>query len=458
MIKKYTWKRVAVCMLSSFFVISSAYSQELPSAGEELRRQQQQERFDTLPTRIPETEKLIEEEKKKPKSDSVVFIKDVVFTGKVTVFKKYELYNFVSKLIAKKTTLSEWFLVIDQITQHYRNKGFILARALLPPQDITDGIITIDIQEGLLDKGQDGVKINGQDIRLNTDFATKLFTCAVESGSVIHNEKLERGVLLLNDLPGINASVNLEPGSVTGTTRVVLDVNETSLIKPRVTWNNSGSRLTGAYKGGFTIDVNDLTGYGDQLSTTYQGSLDGGSFHYLRTAGNIPIGYSGFKLGASFQYLVYEAGKEFESLDSKGDAFQWGVDGEYPIIRRRKTNLWVKAGFVQKILQDEALGVSTNHKLLNIGSLGLTATYADNFLRGGFTQGNITGYYGNNDLSGLNSSYQSDQSAVGAKTDGNFAKGLFNVRRIQRVAEDLILISNISGQLASKNLSSSEKF
>ena len=442
----------------SFFVMSSSYSQQIPNAGQELRKQQQQKSFKSLPTIIPDVASPVEEIKKKSKNETTIHVKKFILTGEIAVFYRQQLYALLDEHIGKKMTLSELFEVIDQLTLYYRSRDYMLAKALLLPQDITEGVITIEIQEGKLDEDQNGVIINNKGDRLNVDFVKKIFNQAVKPGSVIRTDKLERGVLLINDLPGVTTSVNLEPGSMIGTTRAVLDVTEDSLFNSKIAWDNTGSRLTGAYKGSIQTDINNLSGYGDQISAIYQGSLDGGAFHYTNISSTIPIGYSGLKLGGSFQYLAYEAGKEFKDIDSKGDAYQWGINAEYPLIRSRKTNLWMQGGFIQKILSDETLGTSTNHKFLNIGSLGLVATHVDNYWGGGYTQGSLTAFYGANDLTGLQSSFQADQSATGAHTDGNFAKLSFNLRRIQKGTDDFNLIANISGQIASKNLSSSEKF
>ncbi len=451
----YNGRYFFIYILSSFFVLGSVHSVEIPSAGQELRRQEQQKFFKDLPKKVPDPAPL-SKEKQHSENKTVISIKEFVFTGEPTVFTEQQLQAMVAEYTGKKIFLSELIQAVNQITQQYIKKGYLLARAKLPPQDVTEGLISIRIQEGILNKN-DGIKINSQGARLNTDFSKKIFANAMQPGSIIQQEQLERGALLLNDLPGVKASVNLEPGSEPGTTSVVLDIAEDALINPSITWDNTGSRLTGAYKGGFALAINDLTGYGDQIAASYQGSLDGGAFHYTNISGKIPIGYSGFKLGTSFQYLAYEAGKEFENLGSKGDAIQWDVNGEYPLLRSRKANVWIRAGFNQKILRGEALGESINHRFLNIGSLGFVANYIDDYFNGGFTQTSFTAFYGNNDLSGLKASFQEDQSATGAKTDGNFAKFDFNVRRVQRATDDLNLIANISGQIATKNLSPSEK-
>lgn len=443
-------------LLCALFIWPHSIVQALPDAGQELQQQQQQEFQRSLPTEIPEEEEPVQHEKGTTGNGALIHVKDFIFSGDITVFSADELYAVVAEFIGKDLSVSELNLVVEKITTFFRDNGYMTSRAILPPQDVTEGLINIEIQEGIFDENN-GVEINGNDLRLKSEFAVNVFTSALKPGSVIRRQSIERAILLLRDLPGVKASANLEAGSTPGSSRIVIDVTEGSLLNPRMNFENSGSRLTGEYQGTFALDVNGLSGIGDQLSVSYQESVGAGAHHYFSTRGKIPIGYSGFKLGGTFQYLHYEAGREFKSLESKGSALQWGVDAEYPLIRQSRNNLWLKTGFEYKKLRDEALGSSTNDRVLKEIHLGIVADQIDNVFGGGYTQGSLTAYYGDLDLTGLNSSFLADQSNIGAKTNGNFGKFSYQARRIQKATEKLNFIADVRGQFASKNLSSSEK-
>lgn len=411
-------------------------------AGQELQQQQQQEFRRSLPTQIPEEEAPIKHEKDATGNGTLIHVNDFIFSGDITVFSAEQLYAVVDEFIGKDLSVSELNLIVAKVTKFFRGNGYMTSRAILPPQDVTEGLINIEIQEGRFDENN-GVQINSIELRLKSEFAVNVFTSALKPGSVIRRQSIERAVLLLRDLPGVKASANLEAGSTPNTSRVVLDVTEGSLLNPRMNFENGGSRLTGEHQGTFALDINGLSGFGDQLSVSYQESVGAGAHHYFFTRGKIPIGYSGFKLGGTFQYLHYEAGKEFKSLESKGSALQWGFDAEYPLIRQSRHNLWLNAGFEYKKLRDEALGSATNHRVLKEIRFGIVADQIDNVFGGGYTQGSLTAYYGDLDLTGLNSSFLTDQANTGAKTDGKFSKFLFHARRIQRATDKLNFIADI---------------
>ncbi len=102
------------------------------------------------------------------------------------------------------------------MTNAYQTQGYILGRAVLPPQEITDGIITVEVYEGILDSDESGIRINGTDLRIREERVRGILSSAVKQGQALEEKALERGVLLISDLPGIHASANLEKGNSPG--------------------------------------------------------------------------------------------------------------------------------------------------------------------------------------------------------------------------------------------------
>ena len=451
-----------VGILSSAFLVTipalSVFAQTLPDAGSELQKQERLEQFRRLPDQIPEKKERVTPAPK-PAADTVtVFVKDFVFTGSITVFSPDELRQIVAPYVNRNNSLDDIQAAVDAVTNAYQTQGYILGRAVLPPQEITDGIITIEVYEGILDSDESGIRINGTDIRIREERVRGILSSAVKQGQALEEKALERGVLLISDLPGIHASANLEKGNSPGTTRIVLDVTESPVLRPAVSIDNTGSRLTGEYRSTFDLDINDNFGYGEQISVTGQKSLGAGDYQYLKVEGSVPLGNNGFRLSSSLRRLEYKAGKEFASLDSEGTATLWTVDGHYPVIRQRSTSLYTNIGVEYKKLIDSSLGSTTNHRVIRHVKAGLTATHVDDFLEGGFTIASVNGYKGHADLKGNDASFAADQGANGADTHGTYEKLMFDVRRIQRASDDFYVIADISGQVASGNLTSSEKF
>ena len=447
-----------VIFFSVMFFSVSGFTQTLPDVGTELQQQQQREKFKQLPDRIPE-DNATRERKEETVTDTVrVFVKQFLFVGDITVFSQQELKQLVAPFVNRNNSLADIQAAVDAVTQAYRARGYMLGRGVLPPQDITEGIITVEIYEGRVDRDPDGVEINGHDLRIKETRIREIFTHTIKPGAVLNEQALERGVLLISDLPGVNASANLEKGGEPGTTRIVLDVTESPVLQPTVAFDNAGSRLTGENRGTFDLDVNDPFGYGEQFSVSGQKSVGAGDFYYVTLEASAPFGDNGLRLKGSLKKLEYTAGKEFASLDAKGSATQWALDGHYPVIRQRVTNLYANFGAERKTLVDSSLGSTTNHRVIMNLKAGLTASHVDRLLEGGYTVANLTGYLGNADLQGNSAGFAADQGSGGAQTHGDFQKLTFDMRRIQRTSDNFYVLADISGQVAANNLTSSEKF
>ena len=54
--------------------------------------------------------------------------------------------------VGKELSLDDLQRVADVITRHYRDRGYFVARAYIPAQDIRDGMVEITVLEGRVDR------------------------------------------------------------------------------------------------------------------------------------------------------------------------------------------------------------------------------------------------------------------------------------------------------------------
>ncbi|MLU99871.1 hypothetical protein DRU74_24710, partial [Salmonella enterica subsp. enterica] len=83
----------------------------------------------------------------------------------------------------------------DAVTRHYRDHGTLVARAVLPPQTIKDGVLTVKIIPGHYDKGS-----LSNSSRLRDAQAVRMVSAAAPAGTVVTRGSLERMALLLSCL------------------------------------------------------------------------------------------------------------------------------------------------------------------------------------------------------------------------------------------------------------------
>lgn len=438
----------ATLLLAVFFSCTvTVLASALPDAGSILRQQQQPTR---LPDRLPQPDTT--ETERPPLTDSgiAVTVKGFKFSGITGMATEAELQELLKDSMGKRLGLADLQQIASRVTSYLREKGFFLARAYLPKQDVTEGIIEIAVLGGRVDGS--AVIRTKQPSRISNSILTKMFGSSVQNGQALQNDKIERALLLTNDLPGINAKASLERGSSYGTTKVLVDVNEGPLFSGGLSADNFGNRYTGIWRGTGFVSINDPFGIGDQLGLTmigaenlYQGKVD-------YSAQLLPCGLKG---NIGFSSLYYKLGEELASLQADGHADTFSAGLSYPIIRSRTFSFWTAATYEYRMLNDYVGGTLTKDRDLHAGTFELTSSSYDSLGGGGLTSVRLAATSGNVAL-GNTSDAQND--AITAQTAGNYCKFNYSIARLQRIINNLSLFGSANGQLAGSNLDSSEKF
>lgn len=422
-----------------------------PDAGQLLNEQQQLQlqRLD----RLPQAEDSSERPALRDIGGTKVLVKVIRFSGGEALAGVDELQVQVADAIGRELGYAELQQLADRITQYLRNKGYMLARAYLPRQDVTAGTIEIAIVEGRIQGDAGGIDIRGNNLRIAEDRLRDVAEGAIHPGEPAQQARLERGVLLINDLPGMSARSSLEKGDEAGSSKLVVQVDEGPLLGGSAWLDNYGNRFTGQMRANAQLNLNDPLHIGDQLNfiLTHAAGLDLAHIGY-----SLPVGSSGLRVSGAFSYLDYQVGKELASLDAKGSARTATLNASYPIIRTRDFNLWGGLAYDHNALEDETLGVKVHDKRLNSTTASLNASRQDRWGGGGITSLAVSLTRGDLDLSGVAVDLAADR--LTARTDGNFTKANYSLARLQKLTDRFALFGAVNGQLTSDNLDSSEKF
>ena len=151
-----------------------------------------------------------------PGAEEIRFTLEAVRLEGVTVYDEAELRPLWEALLGREIALAEIFAVADEITRRYRNDGYILSRALVPAQTISDGRVQIRIVEGFVDR----VIIEGEPV---PEAQIRALADRIAAARPLRNDVLERNLLLLNELPGLAVDSVLRPSpDVPGAAELVL--------------------------------------------------------------------------------------------------------------------------------------------------------------------------------------------------------------------------------------------
>lgn len=223
----------------------------------------------------------------------------------------------------------------DVITEAYHKKGYLLAKAYLPVQEIKGGIVEILVNEGLLGD----FKIEGN--RAYRSMFIRYFLLPSLKNGIIHVEKLQRGLILLNEFPNLHVESILVEGKKPGTIDLTIKVSDKTPLNESLELNNFGNRLVGKTRAGLGISYGNLTGRGDLFNAAMVAPFPSQENPFLSAGYIIPIDPLGTRLGVSYSSADIKVGQELQVLDIRSSASIYGLTLTRPLVRtpREHSNL-----------------------------------------------------------------------------------------------------------------------
>lgn len=420
----------------------SAFAQQAPDAGRQIQQIPPSPNLNKAAPNIR-----IERNETAPDSGPVgarIPVKSLHVTG-ATLFTEGALVAATGFEPGSELTLSELRAAAAKIARYYNSQGYPLAQAYLPAQDVMDGVVTIAVIEGRYGK----IELRNHS-NLSDGVAHGVLK-GLQSGDIVATAPLERRLLLLSDIPGVAVNSTLAPGSLAGTSDLAVDLTPGRRVTGAVEADNAGNRYTGAYRAGGTVNFNNPTGHGDVASIRLLASTAG--LLYGRAAYQTQLGLA--TVGVAYAHIRYELGREFKGLDASGTADIASLYGSYPLIRSRNNNLYMVVAADAKWFKDkQGLTSSVTNRTTRTLGAGFNGDFHDGFGGGGWSSYALGATIGDLDI---RSPADRAADAATARSNGHYAKLQLSASRLQTVSGPLSLYAAVRGQIASKNLDSSEK-
>jgi len=269
--------------------------------------------------------------------DSIKFkLNDIVIEGS-SLYSEDQLRYLFESLIKKEILLEDVRGVADKLELKYRERGYFLARVFIPPQQVKNGIVKIQVIEGYIAS----VLVEGANDELRANIKNRL--TPLLDKKPIDLPSLERALLLLNDLPGIRGSGLLRAGQEFGSTDLVvqLDYMGSSGV---VSANNQSSKALGPVILSSAYQLRGLLTLSDELTVQLGMSSEG---HELVTDSlryQLPIGHEGFIASLGVISSIAKPGANFAALALQSNVLSSNLSARYPLIRSRSVSVYAELG------------------------------------------------------------------------------------------------------------------
>lgn len=425
---------------------SNIYAQTPSNAGA-LQQQIERERKSVVPyNKSIEVPEITESSGNiKDKGGMTITVKEFRFDGN-TLLDAKKLNKAVASYLNRPVSFSELQNAAAAIGDLYRSRGWVV-RSFIPEQDVAGGVVIIKIIEAKFGS----TKTEGDlDIRLNHKKIDAMVAEQQNEGEPIHTKKLDRALLLIDDLPGVSVAGSLREGEKYGQTDLALKQTKEALATGAAIIDNAGSRSTGRERAHGFIQVNNPFGVGDLASFYLLGS-EGVSF--ARMEQSFPVGYNGWRVGANASIMKYDlVAREFKGLDGEGSSTNMGLQASYPVIRERKKNLYFSMNYDHRYFDNRSQGLTSSNYNINSGTAGLKANFIDQIGGGGVNNASVSVSFGKLNLRSLN-------DGEDPTLEDSFRKISYNLSRQQKITRTLSFYTAVSAQATpDRKLDSSEMF
>jgi hemolysin activation/secretion protein len=269
-------------------------------------------------------------------ADITLVIRGIQVVGS-TVYTPDQLAPIWQDLINRRVSLNAVYDLAKRITSKYGADGYVLSRAIVPPQELSPGgaVIRIQVVEGYVSR----VVWPREKLARYRDFFTD-YSAKIVADRPANIRTLERYLLLANDLPGLKFTTTLEASKTEqGASVLIVEVTE-KRYEFNARADNRGTEARGPYQFLLAQTFNNLSGTHESFTVAYAGVQDIEELQFI--AGNYrhvvnSEGLTGF-VNATYSW-GRPGGALLQSLDYRTRTTTLEMGMFKPIIRSRERNL-----------------------------------------------------------------------------------------------------------------------
>ena len=374
-------------------------------------------------------------------------LRHVAVTG-ASAIPPGQLATAYQPYVGKNVSQADLAAIAAAISDCYRAAGFHLTRAIVPPQDIQDGQVRVQVVEG----GITDVVLKGEGAE---QFGVRALLNPVIAEQPSRLMTLERQLMLINARPGVRITDTAleEIGVASGHFRLVIFL-QTWHLYSSFGLDNLGSAAVGPWQTYSTAAFNSYLVPGDTLAVNL--STTPGDVRQLafgRLSYDVPIGTDGLRVGASGVYSEVWPGDWRHAYNDNTKTETFEMRASYsPLQSQRSTLTLTAATSFSNVSESDVFGPIYYDK---IRTFNLTTDYRlqDNF--GGTNYLTVLWRQG---LDILGASHKGDDFLSRDGASEKFSALNFWFTRYQTITDAWSVKLAAAGQVASGPLFLSQQF
>lgn len=279
-----------------------------------------------------------------------------IFAGAVTILglqalSPADFADVIAAHVGKTLSPEQLASLASAIAERARSHGYVFASAWIEPQRLSNGVLTVRIDEGRVDE----IRLEGAE-----QPAVRRALAPLISGKPARLDEVERRLLIAGDVDGvrIHRSRFVREGG-----QGILIVRATQdKLAARIALSNEGTKPIGPEQLRLDVDINALFSSDDAFTVTYSTTpaepeeLQFGRARYAKR-----LSANGTEMALVASGSVARPGAYLEPLDLESRSWFLGAELLRPLWRRRNTSLWLQAELGVRDLQQWRSAVRIRH-------------------------------------------------------------------------------------------------
>lgn len=384
-----------------------------------------------------------------PTRETVRFILSAVKIEGATVYSEDQLKPYYADSLGKIVPVAQAQAIANRITARYRNDGYVLSQAVVPRQDLGDGILHIRVVEGFVDR----VIVEGEGKKADARGLVERYGEKITQDRPLRIATLERYLLLMNGLPGLTAQGILQASPDHFGASTLLVTLSRKRVEATLGGDNRITRYLGSVEQTATLTTNSLAGLDERTQLQASMATPETRMHLLGVQHEEQLDSEGTKLLLSASQTQTRPGLTLAplQLDAVSKDLQFLV--QHPFILLRRESLTGRIAFDYRNTDTTVFGnTALTDDRVRALRVGGNYTFADRFQ--GASLIDVQASHGINVLgAGAPASMRSNPNAP-----EDFTKLNVDLSRTQPLPSNFSLFTALSGQISADPLLAAEQF